>query len=98
MASEHTKDAAGLLRALASECRLRILCLLENGERSVSELAKHLDLSQSSLSQHLARLRNGGIVTTRRDGVTIFYRIADQDALSLAKALSVIVAKRRGGT
>jgi DNA-binding transcriptional ArsR family regulator len=97
MASDGARDATGLVWALANEHRLRILCLLEQGERSVSDLAHHLDLSQSSLSQHLARLRRAGIVATRRDGVTIFYRIADQDALALAKALSAIVAKRRGG-
>ena len=97
MASESAKDTTDLLWALANEHRLRILCLLEGGERSVSDLGQHLDLSQSALSQHLARLRKAGIVATRREGVTIFYRIADQDALALAKALSGLVAKRRGG-
>jgi len=97
MASESAQDTTDLLWALANEHRLRILCLLEGGERSVGDLAQHLGLSQSSLSQHLARLRKAGIVATRREGVTIFYRIADQDALALAKALSAIVAKRRGG-
>lgn len=97
MASEETADATALLRALASEHRLQILGLLEQGERSVSDLAQHIDLSQSALSQHLARLRRARIVSTRREGVTIFYRIADHDALALAKALSELVAKRRGG-
>ena len=97
MVSEGTGDATGLLWALASEHRLRILCLLEQGERSVSDLAQHIDLSQSALSQHLARLRKARIVSTRREGVTIFYRVADHDALALAKALSALVAKRRGG-
>jgi len=84
-----------LLWALAGEHRLRVICLLEGGERSVSDIAQHLDLSQLSLSQHLARLRKAGILATRREGVTIFYRVADQDAL--AKALSDLVTKRRGG-
>lgn len=97
MAGEGSRDARDLLTALASEHRLRILCLLEPGERSVSDLALHLDLSQSSLSQHLARLRNAGVVATRREGVTIFYPVADPDALVLAKALSGLVARRRGG-
>ena len=92
MASE---GATGLLRVLASEQRLAILCLLEHGERSVSDLVRTIDLSQSALSQHLARLRNAGIVSTRRDGVAIFYRVADHDALALAKALSALVLKRR---
>ena len=97
MASEGTGDATGLLWALASEHRLQILGLLEQGERSVSDLAQHIDLSQSALSQHLARLRKARIVSTRREGVTIFYRVADQVALALAKVLSELVAKRRGG-
>jgi DNA-binding transcriptional ArsR family regulator len=97
MASDAATDATDLLWALASEHRLRILDLLEQGERSVSDLAHHLDLSQSALSQHLARHRKAGIVTTRREGVTIYYRVADPDALAVAKALSGLVAKRRGG-
>lgn len=90
-------DASSLLTALASEHRLCILRLLEPGERAVGDLAQHLDLSQSSLSQHLARLRRAGLVATRREGVTIFYRAADPDALALARALSGLVAKRRKG-
>lgn len=97
MANEGTGDATDLLWALTSEHRLRILCLLEAGERSVSDLAQHIDLSQSALSQHLARLRKARLVSTRRVGVTIFYRVADHEAVALAKALSVLVAKRRGG-
>ena len=95
MASEETADATGLLGALANEHRLQILCLLGQGENSVSDLARHVALSQSALSQHLARLRKSGVVSTRREGVTIFYKVADQDALVLAKALSALVEKRR---
>ena len=95
MASDGTEDATGLLWALASEHRLRIFCFLEHGERSVSDLAQQIDLSQSALSQHLARPRKARTVSTRREGVTIFYRVADQDAL--AKALSALVVMRRGG-
>ena len=97
MASERPGEATGLLWALASEHRLQILGLLEQGERSVSDLAQPIDLSQSALSQHLARLRMARIVSTRRDGVTIFYRVADHDSRALAKALSALVAERRGG-
>ena len=97
MASEETADATALLWALASEHRLQILGLLEHGERSVSDLAQHIDLSQSALSQHLAPLRKAGIVSSHRQGVTIFYGVASHDALALAKALSAVVAKRRGG-
>ena len=97
MASEGPGDATGLLWALASEHRLQILGLLEQGDRSVSDLVQHIDLSRSTLSQHLAPLRKAGIVSTHREGVTIFYRVAGHDALALAKALSALVAKRRGG-
>lgn len=95
MASEASDGASGLLWALASEHRLEIICLLEGGERSVSDLSKQVDLSQSSLSQHLARLRRAGVVATRREGVTIFYRIADPEALAIAKVLADLVERRR---
>jgi ArsR family transcriptional regulator len=81
----------------ARERRLQTLRLLGAGERSVSDLAQHVDLSQSALSQHLARLRKARLVSTRREGATIFNRIADHDARTVAKALSALVAKRRGG-
>ena len=92
MASEGT---TGLLRALASEHRLAILCRLEHGERSAGDLVQTIEPSQSALSQHLAHLRNPGIVSIRREGVAIFHQVADQDALALATALSAVVVKRR---
>jgi len=69
---------AGLLGALANERRLMILCrLVEWGEGSVGALADAVGLSQSALSQHLARMRQEGLVAFRRDGQTLWYRIAD---------------------
>jgi len=69
---------AGLLGALANERRLMILCrLVEWGEGSVGALAEAIGLSQSALSQHLARMRQEGLVAFRRDGQTLWYRIAD---------------------
>jgi ArsR family transcriptional regulator, virulence genes transcriptional regulator len=69
---------AGLLKALANERRLMILCkLVERGEASVGTLADAVGLSSSALSQHLARMRDEGIVATRRDAQTIWYRVAD---------------------
>ena len=69
---------AGLLGALANERRLMILCrLVEWGEANVGSLADAVELSQSALSQHLARMRQEGLVTFRRDGQTLWYRIAD---------------------
>ncbi len=71
-------EVAALLRELANEKRLLILCLLvETGEMRVSDLAERVGLSQSALSQHLARLREEKLVTFRRDSQTLWYRIAD---------------------
>ncbi len=76
MMREHAPDAAGLMKALGNESRLMILCTLAEGERSVGELNAMIPLSQSALSQQLARLRTQGIVTTRRESQTIFYSLA----------------------
>ena len=74
-------DAAALLRALANEQRLLILCHLIGAEElSVTRLAEEIGLSQSALSQHLARLRAQGIVAFRRDAQTLFYRVEDDKA------------------
>jgi DNA-binding transcriptional ArsR family regulator len=83
--SEH---AAALLRALANEQRLLILCHLSvAGELSVSALGERMTLSQSALSQHLGRLRDDGIVTFRREAQTLFYHIADEKAARLLALL-----------
>lgn len=71
-------EVAGILRALANERRLMILCrLVECGEASVNMLAESVGLSQSALSQHLAKMRAEGLVTYRRESQTLWYRIAD---------------------
>lgn len=71
-------EVATLLRAIANENRLLILCrLVTSREESVGRLAEMVGLSQSALSQHLARMRAEGLVTFRRDGQTLWYRIAD---------------------
>ena len=71
-------EVAGTLRALANERRLMILCqLVECGESNVSSLAEAVGLSQSALSQHLAKMREEGIVAFRRESQTLWYRIAD---------------------
>ena len=69
--------AAATLKLLANEQRLLLLCRLTQGEAPVGDLVEHLGQSQSSVSQHLARLREGGLVTTRREGTIIHYRLAD---------------------
>ena len=82
--------AANLLRALGNACRLMVLCQLSDGERSVGELLPRSGLSQSALSQHLAVLREEGIVATRRVGQTILYRIADPAAIRVVTTLAEI--------
>jgi DNA-binding transcriptional ArsR family regulator len=71
-------DAAATLKVIANEQRLLLLCRLSQGECPVSELVDLTGLSQSAVSQHLARLREGGMVRTRREATTIYYRVADQ--------------------
>lgn len=83
-------EAAKLLRALSNERRLLILCQLGDGERSVGELQPRVGLSQSALSQHLAVLREEGVVATRRDAQTIWYRIADPAAMRVVATLAEI--------
>ena len=73
----HAADAARLLKALGNEQRLNILCNLLEGPLSVGELNDRLDLSQSALSQHLALLREMGLVDTRREAQTIHYSLPD---------------------
>ena len=72
---QHADEASTMLKALANPQRLRLLCLLVDGELSVGELNRRVDLSQSALSQHLSRLRAEGLVATRREAQTIFYRL-----------------------
>ena len=84
-------EAAGLLKLLANENRLLILCRLAvAGEMSVGDLADAVDLSQSALSQHLAKMREDGLVATRREAQTVFYRIADPNAARLLALLKDI--------
>lgn len=89
--AQRADEAADLLRLLANENRLRILChLIERDEESVNELATAVGLSQSALSQHLARLRRDNLVSTRRAGQTIYYSVPPSNALPLLKALKEI--------
>lgn len=80
-------EAARLLKLLANEQRLTVMCRLSGTEMSVSELGEYVDLTQSALSQHLAKLRADGLVTTRRDAQTIYYRLSDPVAIRLIDVL-----------
>ncbi|MGR7995044.1 MULTISPECIES: ArsR/SmtB family transcription factor [unclassified Xanthobacter] len=83
----NARDASAFLKALANEHRLLLLCLLSERERSVTELETILSLRQPAVSQQLARLRLDGLVTTRRDGKAVFYRLASED---VQRVLTVI--------
>ena len=72
-------QAVDMLRALSNPNRLAILCLLLEGEMSVGAIGEHVDLSQSALSQHLAKLRTLDLVKTRRDQQTIWYSLDSEE-------------------
>ena len=83
----HAESAAELLRALANSFRLQILCVLWEGELSVSALNQRIPLSQSALSQHLAVLREDELVNTRRESQTIFYSVKPGPAQEIIRVL-----------
>jgi ArsR family transcriptional regulator, virulence genes transcriptional regulator len=80
---DNAKRASDFLKALAHESRLMILCILAEGEKSVSELEQELCLRQPTVSQQLARLRADGLVATRRDGKTVYYSVASDEARTI---------------
>lgn len=80
-------DAVSLLKSLANESRLLIVCVLAEGEYSVGQLNQRIKLSQSALSQHLAVLREQGLVSTRRESQTIYYRLSDSVAMDIVTLL-----------
>ena len=82
--------AAVLLKALSNEKRLQILCNLLKGELCVNALEKIVGLSQSALSQHLAKLRASKLVTTRRDAQTIYYKVGERSVAELMVCLEKI--------
>lgn len=81
------RAASDLLKALSHETRLVILCLLAEGEKSVSELEEILSMPQATVSQQLARLRFDRLVNARRDGRTIHYSLADEEVSTVIGAL-----------
>lgn len=84
------EQAAALLRLMSNEKRLMILCQLGGGEKSVFELQEIIGLSQSALSQHLAKLRAQNIVQTRKEAQTVFYTIKDKAVLRVIETLASI--------
>ena len=91
-------DVSSTLRLLANQKRLLVLCRLAlEGEMSVTALGREINLSQSALSQHLAKLKADGLVSTRRESQIVFYRIADSRIRQLLDALYAIYCASPGG-
>ncbi|SHG06519.1 DNA-binding transcriptional regulator, ArsR family [Microbulbifer donghaiensis] len=90
----NASQAAALLKAMSNENRLMVLCCLQEGEMSVSELNEVVPLSQSALSQHLAALRSADLVATRRDGNTIYYRLHGEAPSAIVSVLHDLYCPR----
>ena len=90
----NAKRASDFLKALAHESRLMILCILAEGEKSVSELEDILSLRQPTVSQQLARLRADGLVSTRRYGKAIYYTLASEEARVVIGAIYQVFCKK----
>ena len=95
--AQHAAHVASVLKLLANEQRLLILCRLTQGEFAVGQMVELCGQSQSSVSQHLGRLREGGLVKTRRDGTTIYYSLADDGVRKLIDMLCDRFGPQAGG-
>ena len=84
------ESVSSLLKAIAHPQRLQILCCLAEGEKTVSELEAYCGASQSSVSQYLSRMKNEGLLSSRREGQKIFYKIESEDLSKLMKAMQRI--------
>lgn len=87
---EHLEDAANLMNMLSQSARLKVLCALVDGEKPVQTLTEICDLSQPAMSHHLAKLRASNLVKTRREGQTIYYSIAADEAKAVLTVLHEI--------
>lgn len=81
-------QAADFLKAMSNSRRLLVLCQLGSGELSVGELQHRVGLSQSAMSQHLAKLKEEGLVASRREAQTIYYRLADPTVIKIIEVLT----------
>lgn len=90
---KNAAQAEALLKQLANANRLMVLCHLVSGEKSVSELADFIGLSQSALSQHLSRLREAGLVESDKRGLSVYYRICSMEAQALLSVLHLIYCR-----
>jgi len=94
---DNADRAATMLASMANARRLMMLCHLVDGECSVGALAEHVGLSQSALSQHLARMRALGLVVARRDGQTVYYRLASREVMAVLETLHALYCPPRSG-
>ncbi len=85
--AKNARSACEFLKAMSHETRLRVLCILMEGEKSVSELEETLGIRQASVSQQLQRLRAEKMVVTRRDGKAVYYSLASNDAREIISVL-----------
>lgn len=88
------RKASELMKMLASEARLRILCLLVEGEHSVGQLAQACGVAQPTMSQQLKRLKEAGLVEGRREAQTIYYRLAGNEAAAVLETLHGLYCAR----
>ena len=93
--AEKAHDAAAYLKGFANPHRLSILCSLTEGEKSVSVLIEDTGLAQTSMSQHLSKLKKEHIITYRRDHRTLYYRIEDETALAILRYLYEAFCKEK---
>ena len=89
----HAGEAAQLLGMLSHPSRLLVMCELVSGERTAGELVELSGLSQSALSQHLAKLRESGLVATRQEAQSVHYRLADPDVTRIVRVLHDIYCR-----
>jgi ArsR family transcriptional regulator, virulence genes transcriptional regulator len=89
----HAKDAAGMMKQLANPKRLLILCQLLSDEKPVGELAEEVGLSQSALSQHLAKMREAGLIEADKRGQMVYYRLRSMEANALLSTLYLIYCR-----
>lgn len=90
---KNAAQAEALLKQLANANRLMVLCHLASGEKTVGELAQAVGLSQSALSQHLAKLREAGLVESDKRGLSVYYRICSMEAQALLSVLHLIYCR-----
>lgn len=97
--SLESAEAAAVMKSLSNEARLLALChLSEASELSAGELTRRIGLSQSALSQHLARLREDGLVTTRKEAQTVFYRVSNAKVRRVLALLHELYCPHLGNT